>query len=106
MRKPVPGFEGWTADDDGCVYSHTGREVGFGDDRVFVTTPWGLMARAVLVCLAFHGEKPFDGAMVLHKNDYPWDDKPDNLYWGDHLDNAEDAKRNGCYRVRPYPEVS
>ena len=106
MRKPVPGFEGWTADEDGEVYSHTGRRVGSGIERVCVKTPWGMFARAVLVCLAFHGEKPYPKAMALHKNDYPWDDKPENLYWGNHLDNAADAKANGCYRVRDYPEVT
>lgn len=33
--------------------------------------------------------------MVLHKNDLKWDNRVENLYWGDRYMNALDMKRNG-----------
>lgn len=48
-----------------------------------------------LVCEAFHGPKPFDGACVLHWNDVPTDDRASNLRWGTMQDNADDRIRNG-----------
>jgi len=55
-----------------------------------------------LVAKAFVGPSPFDGAMVLHHDDCPTNNRPDNLYWGDHKQNVRDAKLN---RKGP-PEVS
>jgi hypothetical protein len=47
-----------------------------------------------LVAKAFHGEAPAGKPLACHKNGRPWDNRPDNLYWGDHEDNTEDAKRH------------
>lgn len=47
-----------------------------------------------LVAMAFVAPPPFDGAMVLHHDDCPKNNRPDNLYWGDHKQNARDAKLN------------
>lgn len=35
-----------------------------------------------LVCEAFHGPAPFDGAMALHKDEDPSNNTPSNLEWG------------------------
>ena len=55
-----------------------------------------------LVANAFIGAASFADALVLHHNDVPTHNTPDNLYWGDHAQNAVDAKLN---RKSP-PEVS
>lgn len=33
--------------------------------------------------------------LVLHKNDIKWDNRAENLYWGDHYMNRLDMRRNG-----------
>jgi hypothetical protein len=48
-----------------------------------------------LVCEAFNGPPPFEGAMVRHLNDQKQDNRPENLAWGTMKDNAADARRNG-----------
>jgi hypothetical protein len=47
-----------------------------------------------LVAIAFVGQPPFEGAMVLHHDDLPTHNHPANLYWGDHQQNVRDAKLN------------
>jgi len=47
-----------------------------------------------LVALAFV-DNPAGHKMVLHKNDEKWDNRVENLYWGDHYMNMLDMRRNG-----------
>lgn len=47
-----------------------------------------------LVAKSFVGPPPFGGALVLHHDDCPTNNYPGNLYWGDHRQNARDAKLN------------
>jgi hypothetical protein len=47
-----------------------------------------------LVAKAFVGPAPVDNAMVLHHDDCPTNNRPANLYWGDHRQNVRDAKLN------------
>jgi hypothetical protein len=47
-----------------------------------------------LVAQAWHGPRP-DGLIVLHADDDPLNPSADNLRWGTHADNAQDAIRNG-----------
>lgn len=51
----------------------------------------------VLVAEAFVGPRP-PGLWALHKNDLPSDNRPENLYWGTQVQNAQDALRNGRHR--------
>lgn len=51
-----------------------------------------------LVVAAFVGPAPFEGAFVLHHDDNPQHNHPENLYWGDHRQNVRDARLN---RKRP-----
>jgi hypothetical protein len=37
---------------------------------------------ARLVCIAFNGPPPFDGAYVLHDDECETNNRPDNLVWG------------------------
>lgn len=48
----------------------------------------------VLVCRAWHGEPPFEGALVLHYDDDPTNNRPENLRWGTRLENDLDYRRN------------
>lgn len=50
-----------------------------------------------LVAIAFVGPAPFEGAFVLHHDDRPQHNVPENLYWGDRRQNARDAKLNRRY---------
>jgi hypothetical protein len=47
-----------------------------------------------LVAVAFIGPVPFEGALVLHHDDNPTNNAPDNLYWGTHRENVFGAKLN------------
>lgn len=40
-----------------------------------------------LVCEAFHGEKPFPDAVVIHINEDAHDNRPENLKWGTQKEN-------------------
>jgi hypothetical protein len=40
-----------------------------------------------LVCEAFHGKAPFDGAVVIHLNENALDNRPINLKWGTQKEN-------------------
>jgi hypothetical protein len=39
------------------------------------------------VCEAFHGPKPFDRAVVIHKDENALNNKPENLKWGTQKEN-------------------
>lgn len=43
-----------------------------------------------LVCEAFHGPAPADKPFALHGNHDPADNRPENLRWGDHVENMQD----------------
>jgi hypothetical protein len=47
-----------------------------------------------LVAMAFIGPSPFEGAMVLHHDDNPTHNRAENLYWGNHQQNVQDARLN------------
>jgi hypothetical protein len=40
-----------------------------------------------VVCEAFHGPKPFDGAVVIHKDENALNNRPENLKWGTQKEN-------------------
>ena len=40
-----------------------------------------------LVCEAFHGPKPFDRAVVIHKDEDSLNNRPENLKWGTQKEN-------------------
>lgn len=53
----------------------------------------------ILVCEAFHGKPPFDGAIVLHGPDHSKANcRADNVRWGTYAENMADsaAVGNGC----------
>lgn len=50
-----------------------------------------------LVLAAFVGPCP-EGHEACHRNGYPSDNRPENLYWGTCSDNVKDALRHGTHR--------
>lgn len=52
----------------------------------------------ILVCEAFHGAKPFPGALATHENDICTDNRADNLSWKTWAGNVDDAVRNEVHR--------
>ena len=51
----------------------------------------------VLVAEAFLGPKPTAKAEVCHANGNKDDNRPENLYWGTHSQNIQDAVRHGTH---------
>lgn len=107
--KPVPGYPEYEIGSHGRV--RRCRSVGrwaaghilrpgrarSGHLYVMLTSPDRRVRKQFvhrLVALAFIGPPPFEGAMVLHHDDCPTNNRPANLYWGDHRQNVRDAKLN------------
>ena len=44
------------------------------------------------VCAAFHGEKPFDKAVVIHLDENAHNNVPENLKWGTQKENLNSPK--------------
>ena len=44
------------------------------------------------VCEAFHGEPPFEGAIVIHLDEDSTNNRPDNLKWGTQKENLNMPK--------------
>ena len=51
------------------------------------TRRFGNMKAHQLVCEAFHGPKPFDRAVVIHKDENALNNRPENLKWGTQKEN-------------------
>lgn len=122
--KPCPSFPGYSASESGEIISHRKRRgipgkrggtSAYIDDshnrplkpfqrkkgylNVSIMTPQGKI-RPVgvhrLVADAFLGPIP-EGAQVRHLDDCPSNNVPENLAYGDALDNAGDRQRLGGY---------
>lgn len=48
-----------------------------------------------VVCMAFHGPPTLEKPMALHRNGDKFDNRSDNLYWGDYDDNMRDRVNHG-----------
>lgn len=71
-----------------------------GHRRVMLNAP-GRRTHAyvhTLVAAAFLGPRP-RGLFVCHRDDVKRNNSATNLYYGDRLDNAAEAKRNGRFRA-------
>jgi len=111
--RSVPGYPAYEVSDDGRVRRRfakgrwaaghvlsPGRAYS-GHLFVILTDETGHAKKQFvhrIVAAAFIGPAPFEGAMVLHHDDDPTHNLPSNLYWGDRVENARDAKLN---RKRP-----
>jgi hypothetical protein len=46
------------------------------------------------VALTFIGPPPEGKPLACHINGKPWENRVDNIYWGDHIDNGADWSRH------------
>ena len=53
-----------------------------------------------LVCEAFHGKPPFDGAIVLHLDEDPSNNRPENLRWGTRKENQNFPAAVAAFKAR------
>ena len=100
---PVPGLDGYAVSDCGRVRNSSGRVLephvsSSGYLRVRVRGRWWVVHR--LVALAFVGPPPPGKPLALHRNSKKWDCRPENIYWGDHADNARDRQVEHYGRAR------
>lgn len=56
-----------------------------------------------LICEAFNGAKPFDGAVVMHLDENAANNRPDNLAWGTQRENLNAPSHSG-YLLSPAGE--
>lgn len=112
--RPIPGFEGYYEVSNlgrirnskrntilnGCMNSRGYIAISLSTSKKFKST-----LVHIVVCTVFNGPKPFKGALCLHWDDIGSNNTPDNLYWGNHEKNAEDAKRNGLLHTGPRPRT-
>lgn len=74
-----PHFGVWSKRDSRFIIVHKGRT--FKVHR--------------LVCEAFNGASPFDGAVVMHLDENSANNRPDNLAWGTQAENLKAATHSG-----------
>ncbi|MEO0600369.1 MAG: HNH endonuclease signature motif containing protein [Myxococcota bacterium] len=119
--RDVPGHPGYRVTSEGLVLGKRGKPLSprphwqtghlrvrlYGAHLAPVALKHGKSMRTqrfvdayvhVLVCTAWHGPPPFEGAIVLHHNDVSSDNRPENLRWGTHRENAADRQRNQAAR--------
>lgn len=106
VASEIPGVgSAYCAGSDGVVYSrargewrplksHTNTN---GYHCVTVMIDGRKTTRAVhsLVCAAFYGPAPFEGAQVRHLDGNPQHNTPENLCWGSQAENWQDRRAHG-----------
>lgn len=109
--KPVPSYPGLLASDQGRILLSPGyAPLPNGGYRSYFPEPtlgvvrtsrkgaahkyYGIWVRRYgnikihqAVCEAFHGPRPFDGAVVIHGDEDGLNNKPSNLRWGTQKEN-------------------
>jgi hypothetical protein len=112
VSRPIPGWPGYHATEDGQVLGKRGHplrgrphwrtghlrvrlygEPGPGRVRT-LRGAWADVYAHVLVCLAFHGAPPDGEYLVCHADGDSQNNHPDNLRWGTRQANADDAARH------------
>ena len=107
--KPIPGYPGYEADAEGNIWSmqHNWRGYGprkliaFPDKYGYLKVRLSINGKRVnrklhrLVCLAFHGQPTPEKPLVRHLDGNKKNNGQDNLCWGTHQENEEDAIRFG-----------
>lgn len=105
--RDIPGFIGYAATEDGRILSRRDglRELLQRPVDGYMNVTLGMRINGKkarrrypvhrLVCLAFHGEPEVGGSIARHLNGARDDNRVENLAWGSHQDNAQDAIRHG-----------
>lgn len=103
--REIPSEPGFYASDHGRIKSPMGRILTphsmRGYKRITLSNKGRKNKVLVhrLVCEAFHGPQPFEGAIVAHYDDVRDNNNPENLRWANQKENIDDAFRNG--RINP-----
>ena len=108
--RPIPGFDGYFAKEDGTVWSTKHRlgkralhelrqQRGRTCMRVPVQRDGVSRYTSVhrLVALAFHGSPTAEQTVVRHLDGDWTNNRPDNLAWGTPHENEQDKRRHGTY---------
>lgn len=104
--KDVAGWQGYLADDDGCIYStRSGQLLKLkgrmhkGYLTVFAKRDGRQHKVPVhqLVLAAFEGERPSSGHEGRHLDGNPLNNAPSNLAWGTRTENVADAIKHGTH---------
>ena len=110
--RPVRGFPGYEVSSLGRVRDLYGlRKTSPDKDgypRLHLRKDKKQYYRGVhrLVCEAFHGPPPFQGAQALHRDGNKSNTSPDNLYWGTHKQNMLDMVKSGTHcRGERHPDA-
>lgn len=107
-RRPIPGYDGYLADEFGGIWSAFTNWRGYGTRQLKQDLGTDGYMRVklmrdgkrihktvhVLVCQAFHGE-PKLGQEVCHKDGNKLNNKSRNLKWGTRKQNADDREVHG-----------
>ena len=76
------------------------KQTDRGDGRLIVGLCKNGVSKNYYVCRlyleTFVGLCP-EGMECCHRDDDPQNNSPDNIYWGTHIQNCEDGRRNGVY---------
>lgn len=111
QSKPIPGYPGYEADDEGNIWSECKRwqgrtrliprwhDLGYWKVRLAI----GPLKRKrvsvhTLVCLAFHGSRP-SNACIRHLDGDSSNNRPTNLCWGTMKENAADRTAHGRHLI-------
>ena len=66
----------------------------------FFNSAYGNIKVHQAVCEAFHGEKPFPKAVVIHLDENALNNRPDNLKWGTQKENLNMPKIKAYHQSR------
>lgn len=103
---PIPGYPNYEVSSDGRVRNGgrplraTPSKYGHLKVTLYNGAKHGKRARGrrfqvhQLVAVTFIGPPPFAGAIVRHRNGYPFDNAESNLMWGTHEENTQDRMRH------------
>lgn len=108
--KPIPGFDGYYASEDGQILSYVKskakprilHQTSTPDGHKYVFLTKGekqikmFVHRAILMAWV---RMPGPDEEGRHLNDKPWENNLDNLAWGTRMENVEDKRRNGRISV-------
>jgi hypothetical protein len=95
LWQPIPGFDGYEASSEGRTKGpHKIHKPWVGVRYLEVKVRNKTKRVHRLVALAFHGE-PEPGMQCLHRDDNPFNNRPENLYWGTPQQNMDDRTSNG-----------
>lgn len=110
--RDIPECPGYQASDDGRIRSVDrviidslgrrrrlkGRAIAvFPDSEGYFKAGIGRKVQLVhrLICMAFHGSPPFEGAHAAHRDGDNQNNAPENLYWATPTENIHDVIRHG-----------